>query len=173
MAVGRQYDPERAQGVERSSFRRGQTGRNPTDRDQSGSKVHLLVDQGGAPLSLWITAANEHDKWSADDLIVHMVANRPYSEQHFCAHKGYDFEDVHRVVSWNYYIDHIKHKRKRNEPKEECPILGEKSFSLAAGSWNEPSVGWQNVAAVLRVGVRNHEIGSLSFTWLQPKSFLD
>ena len=41
-----------------------QTGRNPTDRGKQGSKIHLLVDEKGAPLSLHITGANEHDKWS-------------------------------------------------------------------------------------------------------------
>jgi transposase len=117
------------------------TGRNPTDRGKSGSKIHLLVDQFGAPLAIWITGANEHDKWSADDLIVHIVARRPYSDQHFCADKGYDFEDVHEVVSLNDYIDHIKHKRKRNEPKDECPIPGEKSFP--ARRWVvERTFGW-------------------------------
>ncbi len=118
-----------------------ETGRNPTDRDKSGSKIHLLVDQFGAPLAIWITGANEHDKWSADDLIVHIIAKRPYSEQHFCADKGYDFEDVHEVVSLNDYIDHIKHKRKRNEPKDECPIPGEKSYP--ARRWViERTFGW-------------------------------
>jgi putative transposase len=104
------------------------TGRNPTDRGKSGSKIHLLVDERGAPLAIWITGANEHDKWSADDLIVHVVVKRPYKEQHFCADRGYDFEDVHAFVSLSNYVAHIKHKRKRNEPKDECPIPGEKSY---------------------------------------------
>ena len=118
-----------------------ETGRNPTDRGKSGSKIHLLVDQFGAPLAIWITGANEHDKWSADDLIVHIIAKRPYSEQHFCADKGYDFEDVHDVISLHDYIDHIKHKRKRNEPKDECPIPGEKSYP--ARRWIiERTFGW-------------------------------
>lgn len=104
------------------------TGKNPTDRAKLGSKVHLLVDQRGAPLAIFITGANEHDKWSADDLIVHLVAKRPHSEQHFCADKGYDYEDVHTFVGLKNYIAHIKHRRRRNEPKEECPIPGEKSF---------------------------------------------
>ncbi len=59
----------------------------------------------------------------------------------FCSDKGYDFEGVHRVVSWNYYIDHIKHKRKRNEPKEEGPIPGEKSFP-ARRRVVERTFGW-------------------------------
>jgi putative transposase len=104
------------------------TGCNPTDRGKSGSKIHLLVDERGAPLAIWITGANEHDKWSADDLIVHIVVKRPYSEQHFCADRGYDFEDVHTFVTLSNYITHIKHKRKRNEPIDECLIPAEKSF---------------------------------------------
>ena len=105
-----------------------QTGKNPTDRGKLGSKVHLLVDERGAPLAIFITGSNEHDKWSADDLIVHIVAKRPYREQHFCADKGYDYEDVHVFVGLKNYIAHIKHRRRRNEPKDECPIPGEKTF---------------------------------------------
>ena len=105
-----------------------ETGRNPTDRGKSGSKIHLLVDERGAPLAIFITGANEHDKWSADDLIIHIVAKRPYREQHFCADKGYDYEDVHQFVGLHNYIEHIKHRRRRNEPKDECPLPGEKSF---------------------------------------------
>jgi putative transposase len=104
------------------------TGKNPTDRGKSGSKVHLLVDERGAPLAIYVTGANEHDKWSADDLIVHIVAKRPHSEQHFCADKGYDYEDVHQFVGLHNYIEHIKHRRRRNEPKDDCSIPGEKSF---------------------------------------------
>ena len=105
------------------------TGKNPTDRGKQGSKIHLLVDEHGAPLSLHITGANEHDKWSADDLLVSIVVERPSPEvvpQHWCADKGYDYEDVHQAVAQEHYIAHIKHRRRRNEPLvEECPIPGE------------------------------------------------
>jgi len=104
------------------------TGRNPTDRGKLGSKIHLLVDERGAPLAIWITGANEHDKWSIDVLIVHIVVKRPYSKQHFCADRAYDFEDVHSFVGLHNYIAHIKHRRRRNEPKDDCSIPGEKSF---------------------------------------------
>ena len=118
-----------------------ETGKNPTDRGKLGSKVHLLVDERGAPLAIYITGANEHDKWSADDLIIHIVAKRPHSEQHFCADKGYDYEDVHQFVGLHNYIEHIKHRRRRNEPKDECAIPGEKSFP--ARRWViERTLGW-------------------------------
>lgn len=109
-----------------------ETGRNPTDRGKQGSKIHLLVDERGAPLSVDITGANEHDKWSADDLLVSIVVARPNPEQqqqHLCADKGYDYDDVHQVVAQEHYIAHIKHRRRRNESLvETCPIPGELSY---------------------------------------------
>ena len=118
------------------------TGKNPTDRGKSGSKIHILVDERGAPLAVYITGANQHDKWSADDLVISIVVKRPYSEQHFCADKGYDFADVHQFIQVENYIAHIKHRRRRNEPKpEECPIPGELSFP--ARRWVvERTLGW-------------------------------
>jgi putative transposase len=122
-----------------------QTGKSPVDRSKSGSKIHLLVDQRGAPLALHITGANEHDKWSADDLIVSIVVERPDPQQvkqHFCADKGYDYDDVHEFVEQERYIAHIKHRRRRNEPiVEECPMPGEKRYP--ARRWVvERTIGW-------------------------------
>ena len=37
------------------------TGKSPVDRGKRGSKIHLLVDQRGAPLALHITGANVHE----------------------------------------------------------------------------------------------------------------
>lgn len=119
-----------------------QTGKNPTDRGKLGAKIHILVDERGAPLAIHITGANEHDKWSVDDLVIHIVVKRPHSEQHLCADKGYDYEDVHQFVDEHDYQSHIKHRRLRNEPKEEeCPIPGDKSFP--ARRWVvERTLGW-------------------------------
>ena len=132
-----------------------ETGRNPTDRGKQGSKIHLMVDEHGAPLSLHITAANEHDKWSADDLILSMVVERPDPqevEQHLCADKGYDYDDVHLVVAETHYVPHIKHRRRRNEPpeeEEECPIPGELRYP--ARRWVvERTLGWLSKRRSLR-----------------------
>jgi transposase len=121
------------------------TGRNPTDRGKRGSKIHLLVDEHGAPLSLHVSAANEHDKWSADDLIVSLLSERPDPEtveQHLCADKGYDYDDVHALAAQASYTPHIKHRRRRNEPPvEECPIPGELRYP--ARRWViERTLGW-------------------------------
>jgi putative transposase len=117
------------------------TGKNPTDRGKSGSKIHLLVDECGAPLAIWITGANEHDKWSVNDLIIHIAIKRPNSQQHLCADKGYDFEDVHEFVVLQRYIEHIKHRRRRNEPKEDDSVPDKKRFP--ARRWVvERTFGW-------------------------------
>ena len=129
-------------------------GRNPTDRGKQGSKIHLLVDERGAPLALHVTAANQHDKWSADDLIIAIVVERPDAtevEQHFCADKGYDYDDVHAVVEQAEYIPHIKHRRRRNEPKpEQCPIPGELRYP--ARRWVvERTFAWLNKRRAIRI----------------------
>lgn len=93
------------------------TGRNPTDRGKQGAKIHILVDQRGAPLAIHITGANSHDKWSVANLLVCIVVKRPTLEQHLCLDKGYDFSDVHTLVTLANYHKHIAHRRRRGEPK--------------------------------------------------------
>jgi len=129
-----------------------QTGKNPTDRGKQGAKVHLLVDKRGAPLAVHITGAHEHDKWSADDLIVSIIVPRPPEQiQHMCADKGYDYEDVHDFVRQAGYIAHIKHRRRRGEPNvEECPAPGEKRYP--ARRWVvERTLSWLTKRRSIRV----------------------
>lgn len=104
-----------------------ETGRNPTDRGKRGSKIHILVDERGAPLAVHVTGANQHDKWSMADLIFSVVVPRPGGQQHLCADKGYDYEDVFEVVLDANYTPHIKHRRRRNEPEPE-PIPEDKKY---------------------------------------------
>lgn len=130
------------------------TGKSPVDRSKRGSKIHLLVDQRGAPLAIHLTAANEHDKWAVDDLIISIVVPRPdpqQVEQHLCTDKGYDYEDVHQWVEQARYSAHIKHRRRRGEPKiEECPVPGETQFP--ARRWVvERTLGWLAKRRSLRV----------------------
>jgi IS5 family transposase len=44
-------------------------GPNPTDRGKAGSKQHVVVDRGGIPLAVTLTAANEHDSIQFEGLI--------------------------------------------------------------------------------------------------------
>ena len=116
------------------------TGPNPTDRAKSGAKIHILVDERGAPLAVHVTGANQHDKWSVDDLVFSIVVRRPTSEQHLCLDKGYDFDDVHAFVTQANYHKHIAHRRRRNEPLPP-PIPAENKYP--ARRWVvERTLGW-------------------------------
>ena len=118
------------------------TGKNPTDRAKLGSKIHILVDQRGAPLAIDISGANQHDKWSVKNLVFHIAAPRPATEQHFCGDKGYDYDDVRQLVDQAGYVAHIKRKRKRGQPAlDPCPAPGETQYP--ARPWVvERTLGW-------------------------------
>src|ERR687898_641162 len=85
------------------------TGKNPTDTGKSGAKINLLVDGRGAPISVVLTGANRHDKVSAIELIVSVVLKRPaHKQQHLCADKAYDSDDLRKFVDSSGYEAHIK-----------------------------------------------------------------
>jgi putative transposase len=148
------------------------TGPNPTDRAKQGSKIHILVDQRGAPLSVWITGANQHDKWSLDDLIIHIAVKRPTSEQHMCADKGYDYPDVHQFLEQKCYKKHVKHRRRRGEPKTDtCPIPGETQFP--ARRWVvERTLGWLAKRRSIRTRWCKKSENWLSFVFFACASIL-
>lgn len=100
------------------------TGKNPTDRGKLGAKINLLVDERGAPISVVLTGANRHDKVSAIELIVSILIKRPaHKEQHLCADKAYDAQDVREFVVGEGYETHIKVNPRRTKddarPEEE------------------------------------------------------
>lgn len=45
------------------------TGPNPTDRGKLGSKIHLITDRNGLPLSLGVSGANMHDSLGLEPLV--------------------------------------------------------------------------------------------------------
>jgi putative transposase len=95
------------------------TGKNPTDRGNSGAKLNLLVDGRGAPISVVLTGANRHDKVAAIDLIVSVALKRPaHKEQHLCADKAYDSEDLREFTASAGYIAHIKVNPRRKGPAQ-------------------------------------------------------
>jgi putative transposase len=97
------------------------TGKNPTDRGKKlGAKIHLLVDERGAPLSVVLTGANRHDKIAAMELVVSVAIKRPaHKEQHLCADKAYDSKDIREFVILKGYEAHIKANLRRGGAEEE------------------------------------------------------
>lgn len=118
-----------------------ETGKNPTDRGKRGSKIHLLVDQRGAPLAVLVSGANRHDKWLAGPLLISIVVVRSTQQQHLCADKGYDYPDVHALVAAAGYTAHIKQRRRRGEPS--APELLPEDKTFPARRWVvERTLGW-------------------------------
>ena len=144
-----------------------QTGKNPTDR----GKIHILVDENGAPLALFITGANEHDKWLADDLLDGIVVERPDPEeveQHLCADKGYDYDDVHEAVAEGQYVLHVKHRRRRNEPLEEEQPIPEAARHPARRWVVERTIGWLGKRRSIRTRWcknEEHWMALIKFAW--------
>jgi putative transposase len=101
------------------------TGKNPTDRGKQGSKIHLLVDERGAPLAITLTGANRHDSTAALDLIAAILVPRPKTKQHLCADKAYDTLEIRDFLGFQDYVAHIKvnprGKVKRLTPTEPAP----------------------------------------------------
>jgi putative transposase len=107
------------------------TGNNPTDRGKKGAKINLLVDARGAPISIVLTRANRHDKVSAIELIVAVATKNPaHKEQHLCADKAYDSDDLREFLVSAGYEAHIKVNPRRKDltsggaelpPNDETP----------------------------------------------------
>ncbi len=97
----------------------GETGPNPTDRAKKGTKRHLMTEAAGLPIGLVVTGAHRHDKTQVAAVLESMPLLPPCpcreAPQHFCADKGYDYNDVRSVISFCGYSAHIKSRGQERE----------------------------------------------------------
>ncbi|MCC7449929.1 MAG: transposase [Anaerolineae bacterium] len=139
------------------------SGKSPVDRAKRGSNIHLLVDGRGAPLAVYLSGANTHDKWLVDEVILSSVVPRPdpnQREQQLCLDKGYAFADVHHFVEQERYIAYIKHRRRRNEPLvEACLFPAKLCFQPAVGLLSALSAGWSSAAVCVLAEPSNRNTG--------------
>src|SRR2546421_283276 len=90
--------------VRRSSPRRSRaapaaagaaTGPDPTHRSKLGTKLQVLSDRRGSPLSVVLSAAQRTDRKLAeatlDGVVVPRPRPRPGRPQHLCRDKGFDY----------------------------------------------------------------------------------
>ncbi len=124
------------------------TGKNPTDRGKLGSKRHILVDARGAPLAIFVSTANAHDKTCALATLDALSVPRPkrqYRVHHLCADKGYDYADLRQAIYERHYHVHIKVKGLQ---VEELPA----KKRYPARRWVvERTLSWQNDFRSLRI----------------------
>ncbi|MFD6918445.1 IS5 family transposase [Streptomyces virginiae] len=75
---------------------------NPTDRGKLGSKIHLICDRNGLPLSLGISSANMHDSQGLEPLVrgIPPIRSRRSPQRRMQAKlhadKGYDYDHLRR-----------------------------------------------------------------------------
>jgi transposase len=83
------------------------TGANPVDRGKPGSKYHLLIDNGGIPLAVGLSAANTHDSQLLEPLVDAVPAvigprgrpGRPRKRPaKLHADKGYDYSICRKAL---------------------------------------------------------------------------
>ncbi|WP_407674960.1 IS5 family transposase [Phaeacidiphilus oryzae] len=78
------------------------TGPNPVDRGKLGSKIHLITERTGLPLSIGISAANTHDSQGLEPLVrgIPPIRSRRGPRRRrpakLHADKGYDYDHLRR-----------------------------------------------------------------------------
>lgn len=78
------------------------TGSNPTDRGKLGSKIHLITDRNGLPVSLGISGANMHDSLGLKPLVrgIPLIRSRRGPRRRrpakLHADKGYDYDHLRK-----------------------------------------------------------------------------
>jgi len=78
------------------------TGPNPTDRGKNGSKIHLICDRNGLPISVAISGANLHDSQALEPLVMGIPPIRscrgPRRRRPAKLHgdKGYDYDHLRK-----------------------------------------------------------------------------
>ncbi|WP_405966034.1 IS5 family transposase [Streptomyces sp. NBC_00723] len=78
------------------------TGPNPVDRGKKGSKIHLITERTGLPLSIGISAANTHDSQALEPLVrgIPPIRSRRGPRRRRPAKlrgdKGYDYDHLRR-----------------------------------------------------------------------------
>lgn len=105
------------------------TGKNPTDRGKSGTKRSLLVDGRGAPIGIVSSGANTHDKQLVEPTLESIPIDRPKpteeAPQHMLLDKGYDYNDIRRMLEDYGYTAHIP--QRGTDPKQKKHIPGYRS----------------------------------------------
>ena len=116
------------------------TGKNPTDRARKGVKRGLLVEAGGVPVGLAVEGANRNDREVAGDTLGGIPVERPEptpgQPQGLCLAKGYDYDEVRRIVEEFGFTAHVKARGEgANEVKRKAGFKARRRVAERAHSW--------------------------------------
>ena len=116
----------------KARFGGDEVGPNPTDREKSGTKRSLTVDEDGGPLGAVIAGANVHDTKLLEATVEAIVVERPEpteeDPQNLCLDKAYDNPTGHKAAAANGHKPHI-----RRIGEEKAVKRGGKSTSQGVG----------------------------------------
>ena len=145
----------------RTGKRGDKTGKNPTDRGKLGTKRHFAVDGNGIPLGVTLSGANVHDKKKFRETLDSFVIARPSPrevEQHLCADKGYDYNDIRLSAKRRGYIAHIPHRGVAPSTRRR----GQKAHRWVIERTNR----WHNLFRRLKIRYEVHARNYLAFVHL-------
>jgi putative transposase len=79
------------------------------------------VDERGVPLSIVVTGANRHDVSQLELVLDEIIIERPNTEQHLCADRGYSGEPAQQAIKDRNYIPHVKQRGEEIQEKKDNP----------------------------------------------------
>lgn len=79
------------------------------------------MDEIGVPLSIVVTGANRHDVTQLAAVLDGIMIERPETDQHLCADKGYAGEPAQQVIKDRHYVPHVKQRGEEIKGKKSNP----------------------------------------------------
>lgn len=79
------------------------------------------MDELGVPLSIVVTGANRHDVTQLAAVLDGIVIDRPETDQHLCADKGYAGEPAQQIIKDRHYVPHVKQRGEEIQEKKSNP----------------------------------------------------
>ena len=107
-------------------------GRNPTDRGRNATKMSVIVDETGIPVSLSYYPANVHDVRTVTKSLENLMVDVPKSTPIY-ADKGYDSKAVRRTFQRFGYIDRVGKRRHRVHRVVNSRVVGIPRVVLRSG----------------------------------------
>ena len=103
--------------IKNSYFGKEKVGFNPKNVNHGGTKIMVLSDKKGIPLSAVLVAANKHESQLIEETLGNIRAERPHPSlgvQHLCGDKAYDSVWCRESACEYGYVDHFRYRG------EEC-----------------------------------------------------
>ena len=94
------------------------------------------MDERGVPLSIVVTGANRHDVSQLATVLDRIVIDRPETDQHLCADKGYAGEPAQQTIKERQYTPHVKQRGEERQEKKNNPTYKARRYVVeVAHSW--------------------------------------